>query len=233
MYEMNKEKRLHFDSISSTQEYVKQCRIEGKNLLVTADEQTGGMGTKGRSFVSAKGGVYLTRLQFHEGFLAKNAFLVMASAAVAVCETLRAYGVKPLIKWANDVYVNDKKICGILIENVFRGNEISSSMTGIGLNVCNSLPSELADIATTLERETGTRFDVTEVRERLIAELNKQRTMQEYLSYVGYMGCEATLILGDKRIHGTLVSVDNEGVLTVDTKEGRLRLTSAEVSVRL
>ena len=106
-------------------------------------------------------------------------------------------------------------------------------MVGVGLNVCNPLPADLQAIATTLALETGKIFSVEEVRERLIEELQKERSMQQYLSYVGYMGREATLLLGDECIHGTLVSVDEEGVLTVNTKKGTLRLTSAEVSVRL
>jgi len=229
---MNEINRAHFECLPSTQDYAKSRRGEGKDLIVTAGEQTGGKGTKGRAFVSSKGGVYLTRLKFYENFPARDAFLVMASAAVAVCETLREYGVTPMIKWANDVYVNDKKICGILIENVFRGNEIASSLTGIGLNVCNRLPKELSGIATTLEEATGKIFDVEEVTTRLIKELSIPRTMQEYLSYVGYMGREATLIFGDRSIHGTLLSVDEEGGLSVKTDEGVLRVTAAEVSVR-
>jgi BirA family biotin operon repressor/biotin-[acetyl-CoA-carboxylase] ligase len=232
MYEMNGINRVHFEGLPSTQDYAKSRRDEGKDLIVTAGEQTGGKGTKGREFISSKGGVYLTRLKFYESFPARDAFLVMASAAVAVCETLRAYGVTPMIKWANDVYVNDKKICGILIENVFCGNEIVSSLTGIGLNVCNRLPKELLGIATTLEETTGKIFDVEEVTTRLIKELSVPRTMQEYLTYVGYMGREATLIFGDRLIHGTLLSVDVEGGLSVKTDEGVLRVTAAEVSVR-
>ena len=57
---------------------------------------------------------------------------------------------KPKIKWANDVFVANKKICGILIENIFSGNKISSSLIGVGLNVNNDLPEELNEIATTM-----------------------------------------------------------------------------------
>lgn len=67
----------------------------------------------------------------------------MANASVAVCRTLENYGLTAEIKWPNDVYVQGKKICGILIENVFSGDRISSSVVGIGVNVNNSLPEEL------------------------------------------------------------------------------------------
>ncbi|MBQ8296081.1 MAG: biotin--[Clostridia bacterium] len=224
---------LRFDELPSTNNYAKEKRAEGKDLVVIAKKQSGGRGTKGRSFVSEEGGVYLSKLTFYADFLASEAFQIMATAAVSVCETLEYFGLNPVIKWANDVYVSDKKICGILIENVFSGNTIRSSVVGIGLNVCNRLPAELETIATTMERETGKRFSVEEVTNRLVENLEKKKTMKQYLSYLGYMGRQAELILGDERVHGRLVSVDERGALTVEI-DGKMKiLTAAEVSVRL
>ena len=151
----NKAKRLHFDTLPSTQDYAKEKRPDGVDLVVTAVCQTGGKGTKGRSFSSQKGGVYLSKLTFYEDLSVKSAFKIMISGAVAVCETLRFYGLEPLIKWPNDIWVNDKKICGILIENVFSGDRVRSSVVGIGLNVSNSLPADLTEIATTMALAMG------------------------------------------------------------------------------
>jgi len=236
MYAMNKKNtllRVVFDELDSTNEYAKKQRANGQPLIVSARRQTGGRGTKGRSFVSEQGGVFLSKLTFYEEFPAKDAFKIMASAAVAVCETLRYYGLNPVIKWVNDIYVADKKICGILIENVFSGALVSSSVVGIGLNVKNMLPAELKDIATTLYEQTEKQPTVEEVEARLIEELQKERGMEEYLSYVGYMGRTATLIFGDERVHGTLISVDETGGLWVDIDGEKRRLTAAEVSVRI
>lgn len=229
----NEAKRVHFDTLPSTQDYAKEKRADGQSLIVTATSQSGGKGTKGRSFSSAVGGVYLSKLTFYEEFPAKHAFLIMAHAATAVCETLRFYGLNPLIKWPNDVWVNDKKICGILIENVFSGSEISSSVVGIGLNVYNQLPEDLYPIATTMQETSGKRYEVEDVTARLIDELNKPRGMDEYRRYIGYMGRQATLILGDERIPATLVCVDDEGGLTVEIDGTKRRLTAGEVSVRI
>lgn len=225
--------RVYFDEISSTNDYAKSRRDEGRGLIVTAKRQTGGRGTKGRSFSSCEGGVYLTKLSFYEDLSARDAFKVMSNAAAAVCETLRFYGLEPVIKWANDVYVCDKKICGILIENVFSGGKISSSVVGIGLNVYNELPQELVGIATTVEKATGMRYPVEEVTERLISELDKERSIDEYLSYIGYMGREATLLLGDERVHGTLLFVDRSGALHAKVNGKEVCFTAAEVSLRL
>ena len=223
----------NFEILPSTQEYIKEKRALGEDLIVTAKSQTGGKGTKGRSFSSLEGGTYLSKLTFYENFPAKEAFKIMAGAAVAVCETLAHFGVKALVKWPNDIFVNDKKICGILIENVFSGKNISSSIVGIGLNVNNSLPAELLEIATSMQAETGKTFSVEEVRDRLIEELSRPREMDEYLSFLGYMEREVTLILIDERIPATLLFVDNEGGLTVEIEGEKRRLTAAEVSIRL
>ena len=228
----SKVKRIHFDEIGSTNDYAKTLRARGEDVVITADRQTGGRGTKGRSFSSDKGGVYVTKLSFYQDFPAKRAFEIMANAAVAVCETLRFYGLNPVIKWANDVFVNDKKICGILIENVFSGSRLASSLVGIGLNVNNSLPSELSSIATTMQKEAGREFSVDEVTARLIEELGKEREILEYISSVGYMGREAALILGEERVRATLLSVDERGGLLVKIDGEERRLTAAEVSIR-
>ena len=222
-----------FQELDSTNEYVKTKRGEGVARIAVAARQTGGRGTKGRSFSSELGGIYLSKLCFPDKLLAKDAFSIMASAAVAVCETLRAFGISPVIKWANDVYVNDKKICGILIENVFSGEFVRSSVVGIGLNVCNPLPEELASIATTMQKESGERCSVKDVCARLMEELEKEHSMGEYLSYLGYMGRDARLILGDKSVPATLVCVDREGGLIAEINGERTRLTAAEVSLAL
>ena len=223
----------NFEILPSTQDYIKERRAFGQNLIVTAKRQTGGKGTKGRSFSSNEGGVYLSKLTFHENFPAKEAFKIMAGAAVAICETLCCFELAPVIKWPNDIFVNGKKICGILIENVFSGKYISSSIVGVGLNVNNELPSELAEIATSMQMEAKKTFSVDEVRDCLIEELSLPRDMKEYLAYLGYMGREATLLMGDERVHGTLLFVDTEGGLTVEINGEKRRLTAAEVSIRL
>lgn len=226
-------KRIKLQEVESTNNYAKERRKEGKSFIVTAQRQTGGRGTKGRSFVSNEGGVYLSSLRFYDNFLAKDAFKIMSGAAVAVCETLRFYGVKPVIKWSNDVLVGGKKICGILIENTLSGDKISSSVVGIGLNVTNALPDELSGIATTLFLETGRVISVEEVTERLIAELEKERSIEEYRSYLGFMGEKVTLILGDESVPATLLSVDDEGRLAAKIGEEVKIFSSAEVSLRL
>ncbi len=223
-------KFFSFDELPSTNDYAK-ASTEKEDFFVTAKRQTGGRGTKGRSFSSKEGGVYLTKRSFYEDFPACDGFKIMIGAAVAACETLRFYGLQPKIKWPNDVWVKGKKICGILIENVLSGKNIRSSVVGIGLNVCNPLPEELKELATTMAAE-GKTPPVDEVANRLALELSKPRTIEEYRGYLGLMGERVTLLLGEERVPATLLSVTDRGELQADIG-GEVRLLSAgEVSVR-
>lgn len=228
-----KHRIIHFDELDSTNNYVKGMREEKKNLIVVAARQTQGRGTKGRSFASGVGGVYLSRLTFHRQLPAAEAFKIMAGAAVAVCKTLEHYRLAPKIKWVNDIHVNGKKICGILIENVFSGTYVESSVVGIGINVRNELPEELKEIATSILEVTGKKVPVKAVVKRLIKELAKNYGMDEYRSYLGYMGEYATILIGDERVHGRLISVDDEGGLLAEVDGKIRRFAAAEVSIRM
>ena len=222
-----------FESIASTNDYAKSKRDEGQNLLVIAASQTGGRGTKGRSFSSTKGGLYLSKLSFYENFPAKDAFKIMQTAAAAVCETLASFGLSPKIKWANDVFVNGKKICGILIENTFSGANIASSVVGIGLNVYNEIPEELKNIATTMQKETGKTFLIEEVEKRLVAFLADENTYKKYDGYLGWLGETVELMSGEERLFAKLLSVDETGGLWVETDGEKRRFTSAEISLKI
>lgn len=229
----NSIQKEYFETLVSTNEYAKTRRKDKQNLWILAKSQTGGKGTKGRSFSSLIGGLYATVLLFYEGFPAKDAFKIMQRAAAAVCETLAYFGVLPKIKWPNDIYVNGKKICGILIENTFSGAFVSSSIIGIGLNVQNALEEELLPIATTLEKETGKTLSVADVEEKLFSLFFKENVEEKYCSYLGWLGEKATLIMGEETREVTLLSVDEQGGLLVETEGGELRVSAGEVSLKI
>ncbi len=226
-------KWIWLEEVPSTNDYAKGLLAEKEDTVVCAKRQSGGRGTKGRSFSSNEGGVYLSVLRFYRGFPAKDAFQIMASAAVAVCETLRFYGLSPKIKWANDVLVGGKKICGILIENTLSEGCIASSVVGIGLNVNNLLEEELFELATTMARVSGRRYRVEEVIERLVDNLYAAWTMDDYRAYLGYIGERVTLLIGDERIPATLLSVTDGGSLAVDVDGRQRKISAGEVSLRI
>ena len=222
---------VRFDSIPSTQDYAKGRRGEGKNLLAIAKRQTQGKGTKGRSFSSGEGGLYMTALRFYERFPANRAFEVMQHTAVAVCETLAEFSLQAKIKWPNDIFVANKKICGILTENVFSGSWLRSSCVGVGLNVNNALEEELCAVATTMQTVIGAPIEISAVESRLIEKLFGKNLSQKYGSYLGWMGEKIKIRTADGEIRARLLGVNERGELLAQTKDGERVFSAGEVSV--
>ena len=220
------------DETDSTNEYIRRYLAGGEDILVCARRQTGGKGTKGRSFLSDEGGVYFSALRFFADFPARDAFCIMQHAAVAVCLTAEEYGVTARIKWPNDVLVNGKKLAGILIENVFAGAKITSSIVGIGLNACNDL-SALDGVAVSLSEAAGRTISADDARDRLVKNFCDTGLAQSTKLY------ESRLLLGrfnvvtaEEHYPATVRRVLPDGRLEVE-KDGEPRiLSAAEVSLR-
>ena len=225
-------KIIELEEVDSTNNFCK--RYKGvEDITVTAARQSGGRGTKGRSFSSEEGGLYVSVMRFYKNFPAENAFKIMLSACVAVCKTLENFGVSPVIRWANDVLVNGKKICGTLIENTFSGAYITRSIVGIGINVNNTIPAELEKIATTLSAELNREIKVFAVKEAILRNLEKDYSVIDYKKYINWLGKEVTLKLGEESITAIALDIAEDGRLIVDINGEIKKISSAEVSLRL
>ena len=225
-------KIIELEEIDSTNEFCKRLDFDG-DVIVTAERQVNGKGTNGRGFVSDGGGLYVSVMRKYEGFDYKNTFSIMINACVAVCRTVQRFGLKPCVKWANDVLVNGKKISGTLIENRLGANGVCTSIVGIGINVNNSLPEELKDIATTMSAETGKTFSVKKVRAYLIKNLEKQYSVADYKKYVDWFGQEVYLDANGKRTEAVALDVDDDGCLVCDINGQVKKISSAEMRLRL
>ena len=150
-------------------------------------------------------------------------------AALSVVYTLAAFGVKAVIKWPNDVFVDGKKICGILIENVFEGDEIARSVTGIGVNVNNELPPELDDIATSVKKLTGKEYDPQTVAATLLYNLGRTYDPQEYVGHSGILGKEIRVLRGEETFRGVCEGFTEDGRLILS---GNRIFSAGEVTIR-
>jgi len=230
-----KAKIIELEEIDSTNLFCKRCNAEefDSDLIVIAKRQLQGMGTKGRSFSSEEGGLYVSVMRKYENFDFANTFTIMINACVAVCETLKKIGLDPKIKWANDVLVGGKKICGTLIENRLTSDGVCISVVGIGINVNNTLPEELKDIATSVSAEKGKSFPVKRLRNILIKNLSKNYTVADYKAFVDWFGSEVDLTCGDDVISAVAVDVENDGSLLCKINGELKKINSAEMSLRL
>ncbi len=212
--------------VESTNDEVRKY-VGGDNTIVVAEEQTAGRGTKGRSFSSGVGGIYLSIYKKYNGLKASDSFKIMIDASMAVVKTMIAFGVDAKIKWPNDIYVNGKKICGMLIENVLCGDCVAYSVIGIGININNDLPDELKGIATSLKQE-GFAVDFESVLSTLIFNLSGQSNIEDYIRYSLVIGKKLTVTQGDKTFECVASGIDERGALILS--DGR-KLNSAEVKI--
>ncbi len=171
--------RIHvFRSLESTNLTAKKMALDGAptGTVVIAEEQTKGRGRMGRSFYSPpSGGIYISFI-LQPRFDASKSVLITTAASVAVCKAIEnVTGISCRIKWVNDVYLGEKKICGILTEAVtdFESGRIEYVVLGIGINyntAQSAFPSELSGIAGSL-LDHGQQSGSGITRNRLIAEL--------------------------------------------------------------
>ncbi|MCH5147918.1 MAG: biotin--[acetyl-CoA-carboxylase] ligase [Clostridiales bacterium] len=225
-------KIIELEEVDSTNEYCKRVDC-GEDIIVVAKRQSKGKGTKGRSFVSDKGGLYLSVMRHYENFKAENAFKIMVNSCVAVCKTLESFGVRPQIRWANDVLADGKKICGTLIENTFSGGKVTRSIVGIGININNQIPSYLRHIAGAIAEITGKYTPIEEVFDVLVKNLEKEFSIDDYKSYMGWLGSKVLIKTDDKEVEAEALDITSNGLLKVNWGGNMLEISSAEVSLRL
>jgi BirA family biotin operon repressor/biotin-[acetyl-CoA-carboxylase] ligase len=221
------------DTIDSTNsEALKQARLGAdEGLCVVARQQTAGRGRHGRVWVSAKdAGLYFSivlRPKIEVKFLP----LITLMAGVAVHDTLAELGLKPDIKWVNDVLVNEKKISGILAETTETGSGLAV-VVGIGINLKSAnFPPEIADTATSLEANGRTAtFD--EVRELLVkylvyfynvltSESGPAEIVDEWRKRSTYFsGKQVRVTLGGEVVTGITVGLELNGALRLRKDDG-------------
>lgn len=238
------------DCVDSTNTYLKREAMAGAadGLCAIANEQTGGKGRAGRSFVSAPNcGVYFSMLMRPDCAPA-DAVTLTAHTAVAVCRALEdACGVQAGIKWTNDIVLGTHKICGILTEMSVEGESgvLESVVAGMGVNANNTredFPPELRHIAGSVFSETGVHVDRGRLAAALVRAMDEMYAawqkdhrvyLAEYRARCVTTGREVRLLRGDREQRAYAEEITGEFGLLVRYDDGtREEITSGEVSVR-
>lgn len=243
----NCENIIMLDLTESTNDYAKSLALNGaeEKTAVFALGQSKGKGRLGRSFVSNKGGLYFS-VVLRPRLSADEIMLITVAAAVAVCKALRnAVNKDFLIKWVNDIYLSDKKVCGILTEGSFNAETASLeyAVLGIGVNLA-SVEEKLPD---ELKQTVGSVFENENVSSKIYSDIAsdiyngffkyysniKDRSFMEYYKSHSYLDGKTVSFLKDGKPHTALVLgiTDNAGIIL---KEGNTEtvLNAGEVSVK-
>lgn len=237
-----------FEELDSTNNYLKKLGSQGKKetTLVIAESQTGGRGRMGRSFYSPNGtGIYFSLLLRPE-IPTEKALNLTVMAAVAVAETVIKYSNGDVkIKWVNDVYIDGKKVCGILTEGAVNPTTkmLDYAVVGIGINVIapeNDFPYEIKDIATSIFKENTEE----NVKEKIIAEvINRFLDMyygkdtdfvKRYKEYSYLTGKEINIISAENIRPAIVLSITDDCHLLVKNENDEIEeISSGDVSVRV
>ncbi len=243
--------RLHvYDVVDSTNNVAKSIPVGKEPVMVIANKQDAGRGRLGRTFASPSGtGLYMTIALHPEFDLNKSLFVTMA-AAVAVCRSIdKVAGARPRIKWVNDLFLDDKKICGILTEaqTNFETGQIDSLIIGIGVNCFpGSFPEELKEIVGCVSQKKNSfsrgklAAEIFNQTMEILDDLESRDFLREYRTRCFILGKNITVHpnLNKKGIRARAIDIDDQGGLVVEYMEGRRMrqietLTTGEVSIRL
>lgn len=159
---------LIYKSLPSTNSEARKPGYRHGDAII-AREQTAGRGQRGNKWSSNPGENLTFSLVWEPTFLeAKRQFLLSEAVALALVDTLRAYDLRPKIKWTNDIYVGNRKICGILIEHdLGTEGKLARTIVGIGLNVNQKEFAEWVPNPTSMALLAGRTLDLNEVFQRL------------------------------------------------------------------
>ena len=226
--------RVHHRLTDSTNQRAKELADRGAphGTVVTADEQTAGRGRQGRSWVAPPGAAVLMSAVVRD---LESMSMLPLGAALAVCDAAEACApVRCAIKWPNDVWIDGRKLSGILVE----GRPAAGwAVVGIGLNVLTreeEFPPELRETATSLAASGGS-AGVAEVLDALVAGLDRwlDAPPPEILAAWRERDALRGRTIGWGEGEGVAAGIDDSGSLLVDTDSGRIALGAGEVHLRL
>ena len=246
---------LYFETLDSTNNYAKQIALEGaeEGVAVVAGSQSGGRGRLGRKWDSPSGsGIYLS-LILRPVLPPEEVQGITLAASVAVAQAIeKIAGIRPGIKWPNDVLLGDKKVCGILTEMNSEMEQVNFIVLGIGINYGRQqgeFPAELAEKATSLDAYAAKRGIDIKNADRLLllrtvlqeldeiyALITNNRTaevLDKWKEYSVTLGREVRIISGATEYTAVAEGITDGGKLMVRCGDGEVKLVqSGEVMLR-
>ena len=219
-------KIIHIEETDSTNRWLK-AHGEG-TMVVVADYQTAGKGCGTNSWESERGKNLTFSMLIHPTDIpASQQFRITEVVSVALCEVLEQYIGDVSIKWPNDIYMGDKKICGVLIENRLQGNVIVDSIIGIGLNVNQTEFVSDAPNPVSLRQLLGREIDrealLHDFLETFAAVSLSETTYFAYRNKLFRLGKQAVFSDETGRFEGTIQDVETDGRLLIKDLSGQAR----------
>jgi BirA family biotin operon repressor/biotin-[acetyl-CoA-carboxylase] ligase len=221
------------DTIGSTNARAREFADDGaSNVVVLADEQTGGRGRLDRSWSSPSGGVWLSIL-VRPDLPPTQAPAFTLAAAVATTRAVREAGVDATIKWPNDVLVGERKLAGILTEMEGEADRVSWLVVGIGINANVDACEVPTDRPVTTLREEGGDVNRRELVQTLLDEFHEltadlDAVMGAWREFSSTLGRRVRVETRTEEVVGQAIGVRFPGTLVVDTPDGQREVTAGD-----
>lgn len=234
---------LYYPSLTSTMEVAKREAQQGtvEGTVIIADEQTAGRGRLKRIWLSPKGSIALSVILYPNVTYLPSLIMLASLAVVHSIKTVTGLGLQ--IKWPNDVLINSRKVCGILIESAVRGNTVNFATIGIGINVNLKLADfpEISPIATSLSDELGTAVSRLSLIRCLLVEIERLylalsaggSVYEEWRDNLVTLGKKVRAHTGEAVYEGIAESVDRDGSLLLrGSDDSMTKIIVGDVTLR-
>lgn len=234
-----------FDTIDSTNACGKTLGDAGTEdgAVIIADFQANGRGRHGRFWRADSGKNLMFSLLLRPSLAKDTSGLLTFYASVSIARAIESFtGSSIECKWPNDLLLNGKKCCGILLENSFQQHELSYSVIGAGVNV-NQLDfgAQLQTKATSLAKELHTEFDRKQLFQKILQEFdalyvdvqkgNFVRILEEWITRCKMLGQMVTIVQGHDTISGTALRLKDDGGLIIKTTDGNSTVYAGDVTI--
>jgi BirA family transcriptional regulator, biotin operon repressor / biotin---[acetyl-CoA-carboxylase] ligase len=196
---------------------------------IVSDFQSAGKGQIGRYWHSEAGkNLLISFILYPKNLAATDQFYLNIISGLAVMDVVSAHCKEVSIKWPNDIYVQNNKIAGILVQNTLRGKDVKATIVGIGLNVNQTLFPEDLPNPTSISLESGEIFHIEKIRLHLASRLeyyyiklnakHLPSLKQQYLNHLYRFNMMSDFLLTDgHKINGSITGIDHDGRLMVRT----------------
>lgn len=233
----------HYDKLDSTSTYLKQNYKKYKDLtFLSANYQTKGHGRNNKEWISEYGENLLFSILIKDKTLISKYKNISLASAVCIYKILKELNVKNIaIKWPNDVYVNDKKIAGILLESISFKNDIEALVVGVGLNVnSNKFSIKSLNKPTSIYLETSKKELINDLKNKVYISFlemfeNIKKDDNSYLEIVrknNYLKDKLVYhVVNDKKIQIKVIDINEDNSLKVKINNDISNLYSGEILI--
>jgi BirA family biotin operon repressor/biotin-[acetyl-CoA-carboxylase] ligase len=226
---------FYYEQIDSTNDEAKQLAksLADEGIVVIAESQTKGRGRMHRKWSSPKGGLYLSVVLRPKKNLQEQAKYYLVSSVACALGIRKATGINCLIKWPNDILVNNKKVAGILTESSIKESKVDFLILGIGINV-NSLPSAFRKNATSLSLLKNRQYSIIEIAKDVLRSLDScylkykkeglDFFINEWKNLSTNLGIRVKITYNGKEVEGTAIGIDQKsGALLLRKDNGFIK----------